>query len=78
MMELQVVLDFACYDCELSVSATVKCQGKGLLAFRPVAAVKIPCPHCGFVNQLCFEPNGTIRAVMPYASPYLVPEPSLN
>jgi hypothetical protein len=79
MVELKVVLDFACCACEGSVSATVVCSGKGLAAEeRPVAAVTVPCPSCGSVNHVCFEPNGTIRDVGPYQSPRRVPEPSVN
>lgn len=79
MMELKVVLDFACCHCEHSVSVTVKCEGKGLTASsRAVAAVTVPCPTCNGVNQLYFEPNGTVRAVAPYKAPRHCPEPSLN
>ncbi|MBY0526717.1 MAG: hypothetical protein K2R98_25215 [Gemmataceae bacterium] len=79
MMELQVILDFACCGCQESVSVTVKCAGKGLAgAGRTVAAVKVPCPTCGTVNQLYFEPNGTVRAVSPVTTPRLLPEPSMN
>jgi hypothetical protein len=79
MVELKVVLDFACYACGESVSVTVMCSGKGLAAGnKPVAAVTVPCPSCSGVNQLAFEPNGTVRAVAPYHYLRLVPEPSLN
>jgi hypothetical protein len=43
-----------------------------------VASVAVPCPTCSHVNQLYFEPNGTVRAVQPYTSPRPVPQPSLN
>ena len=79
MLELQVVLDFACCNCEHSVSVTVKCEGKGLEAGdQTVAAVNVPCPTCGSVNQLYFEPRGTVRAVAPYKAPRHMPEPSIN
>jgi hypothetical protein len=81
MMGLQVVvvLDFACCLCQQSVSVTVKCAGKGLTAgSQAVAAVKVPCPNCGSVNQLYFEPSGTVRAVSPCPTTRPVPEPSLN
>ena len=70
MMELQVILDFACCACQEPVSVTVKCAGKGLAnAGRCVATVPVPCPTCHAVNQLYFEPNGTVRAVTPVAGP---------
>ena len=69
MMELEVILDFACLACDHSVSVTVKCAGKGLTTgFRSVARVSVPCPNCGHVNQLYFEPSGKIRAVTLYAT----------
>jgi hypothetical protein len=79
MMELKVILDFACCVCDQSVNVTVKCAGKGLAAgTRTVAAVKVPCPNCDNINQLYFEPNGTIRRVAPYEGLYRRLEPSLN
>ena len=79
MIELKVVLDFVCCTCEQSVGVTVKCAGKGLAkGYRTVAAVNVPCPTCGNVNQLYFEPIGTVRAVAPYQAGRLLPEPSVN
>jgi phage FluMu protein Com len=79
MIELKVNLDFACCACDHSVSVTVKCAGKGLSALaRTVAAVNVPCPTCGSVNQLHFEPNGTVHAVAPYPAARPLPEPSIN
>jgi len=79
MTEVQVILDFACCSCDRSVSVTVKCAGTGLSsASRAVAAVNVPCPSCGSVSKLYFEPNGTIRAVAPYSGACHVPEPSMN
>jgi hypothetical protein len=79
MLELQVILDFACCICGEAMSVTVKCSGKGLAAgARTVAAVNVPCPSCASVNQLFFEPSGTIHAVAPFQGPRPVPEPSVN
>jgi len=79
MLELNVVLDFACCNCEHPISVTVQCAGKGLAAGSPtVAAVKVPCPACGDVNQLYFEPSGRVRAVAPCRGRQHRPEPSLN
>jgi len=82
MMELTVTLDFACFDCENSVQVTVQCRGEGLLCQQQVegalATVNIPCPTCGQINQLLFEPSGQIRSVRPYRCFRVVPEPSVN
>ena len=79
MMELKVVLDFACCFCKEPVSVTVKCEGKDLdQAARTVVAVHVPCPTCGAVSKLCFEPNGTLRSVSPSVGTRGLPEPSLN
>ena len=80
MLELEVVLDFACCTCEQSVSVTVQCTGKGLAADsdQAVAAVSVPCPHCGQINQLIFDPSGSVREVRAYVNPWPVPAPSVN
>jgi hypothetical protein len=79
MLELKVTLDFSCCACDHAVSVTVKCSGKGLSSgLRTVAAVNVPCPTCGMINQLYFEPSGTVRAVAPYAGPRPRLEPSIN
>ena len=79
MMEVEVSLAFACCICEQPVNVRVKCAGKGLAAGpRTVAAVNVPCPNCGLVNLLSFEPNGRVRSVAPYTSPRPLPEPSVN
>jgi len=79
MMELNVSLSFECCSCDHEIGVTLKCEGKGLAAgLRTVAAVNIPCPMCGAVNQLCFEPSGRVRAVWPVKGPRHLPEPSVN
>jgi hypothetical protein len=79
MMELKVTLDFECSICSHSIGVTLKCEGKGLTAgSRAVATVNVPCPTCGAVNQLYFEPRGTVQAVSPYRTARQVPEPSMN
>ena len=78
MMELKVSLDFECANCTCAVGVTLKCEGKGLAAgLRTVTAVNVPCPTCGTINQLFFEPSGRVHAVAPFSSPRLL-EPSLN
>jgi len=80
MMDLKVTLQFACCGCEEPVDVMVRCRGKGLnqASTRSVASVNVPCPSCGQINQLFFEPSGTVRAVRPYPCFRLLPEPSLN
>jgi hypothetical protein len=80
MMELNVTLDFACCECEHPVSVTVQCSSKGALREMEgaLATVNVPCPTCGEINQLFFEPCGRVRSVRPYACFRLVPEPSVN
>jgi hypothetical protein len=78
-MELKVILDFACCTCARPVSVTVKCTGQGLAAGpRTVATVNVPCPNCGGVNELYFEPSGRLHAVAPHAGARQLPEPSVN
>jgi hypothetical protein len=79
MMEVEVTLDFACCACRRPVNVLVKCSGNGLAdGPRVIAAVNVPCPSCGLVNHLSFQPNGTVRSVSPYKSPRPLPEPSMN
>jgi phage FluMu protein Com len=80
MMELEVILDFACCSCRHDMGVTLHCAGKGLAeGARGVATVKIPCPNCGNINQLYFEPHtGAVRHVAPFWDTCRVPEPSLN
>src|SRR5437762_8642422 len=80
MMELkkEVTLDFDCCQCNQPVGVTLRCEGKGLGAgLGTVAAVNVPCPTCGAVNRLLFEPSGRVHAVAP-CTPRSLPEPSLN
>ena len=79
MLELEVTLEFACCVCAQPVSVRLLCSGKGLASGpRAVAAVNVPCPNCGLVNRLSFEPTGTVRSVDLYTSPRTAPEPSVN
>ena len=79
MREVRLTLPFACCHCGGPVSVTVECSGKGLeSAARLVAVVSIPCPDCQRINQLYFDPGGTVHAVEPYRPPQRTPEPSLN
>jgi len=66
MTELHVTLDFACCDCEQAMTVTVTCTGKGLTRRDAVAAANVPCPSCGQVNQVSFDPDGTVESVRLY------------
>ena len=80
MQELTATLEFACCGCPQAVRVTVRCSGPdlGRMGRTTLASVRIPCPTCGQVNQLVFEPCGRVRSVRPYTSYRVVPEPSLN
>jgi hypothetical protein len=79
MREVRLTLDFACCHCGAPVAVTVECSGKGLEENeRLVAAVSIPCPDCQRINQLYFDPGGTVHAVEPYRVPQRLAEPSMN
>jgi len=79
MLELMVDLDFDCSSCGCTMGVKLKCAGKGLAGgAHSVAAVKVPCPTCNNVNQVYFEPCGTIRAVTSFERSWRFPEPSLN
>jgi len=78
-MELKVILDFACCECAHNIGVTLQCMGSAL-AFRggAVAAVNIPCPTCGNVNRLEFDPAGIVHAVKPCPPRPAWIEPSVN
>jgi len=80
MRPVRLTLDFVCCHCGGPVTVTVECSGRGLdqEAGRLVASVGIPCPDCKRINQLYFDPGGTVHAVEPYRPPQRMPEPSLN
>jgi hypothetical protein len=81
MLELEVILDFACCECGDSMGVTVKCAGNGLGVSKTEAvSVKVPCPGCQGINQVIFTPeDGTLIQVLAADKPrYMIPEPSLN
>ena len=79
-MEIKLSLTFACCCCELSITVTLKCKGVGTTnpAEGAAAAINVPCPDCGQVNQLLFDTRGEVRAVRPAALAQPAPEPSVN
>ena len=81
MLELEVVLAFACCDCGDPVEVTVKCTGKGLgLVKSEAALVKVPCPSCNSIIQAIFTPDdGHLLHVAAADKPrYMIPKPSRN
>jgi len=79
MREVDVCLQFGCCRCGQPVKVTVRCSGPGLAEAEVIAGVSVPCPDCGFVNQLSFDPDGTVHSVAPsYRGVYPVPAPSRN
>jgi phage FluMu protein Com len=81
MLELEVILEFACCECGDPTGVTVKWAGKSPGADKKAAAsVKIPCPKCQSINQILFSPDdGTLLHVTAADKPrYLIPVPSCN
>jgi hypothetical protein len=77
MMDVKITLDFPCCGCEESVKVTVQYKGEDLRA-DAVAAVKVPCPSCGTINELSFDTNGTVRSVRRCVCYQPLPVPSVN
>jgi hypothetical protein len=81
MLELDVILEFACQECGDPLGVTVKCAGKSLgQGKNDVASVKIPCPHCQAINLVVFTPDdGNLLHVAQADKPrYRIPVPSCN
>jgi len=80
MMELNVTLDFTCCGCDQGVTVTVRCRGEALTqgGGEGLAAVNVPCPTCGQINRLVFDPCGQLHCVKPCPSIRTFAEPSLN
>jgi phage FluMu protein Com len=78
MLELEVILDFACCGCGHAVGVTLKCAGKGLSASNAKATFVVPCPTCSKINQVYFSPSGEVHHVAPHRECRHVHEPSLN
>jgi len=79
-MDLNVTLEFACCGCEQGVTVKVRCQGEALTqgGGSALAAVNVPCPTCGQINKLVFDPRGQVRSVRPCPSIRSFAEPCLN
>jgi hypothetical protein len=81
MLDLEVILEFACCECGDPMGVTVKCAGKDLGHGKsPVASVKVPCPNCQGINQVIFTPDdGNLLHVVADDKPrYRIPVPSCN
>jgi hypothetical protein len=80
MLDLEVVLDFACCACGDPVGLTVKCTGKSLgVGKNEVAPVSIPCPGCQVINHVLFSPDdGNVIHVFAEKPRYMIPKPSYN
>jgi hypothetical protein len=80
--DIELTLDFDCCACGSPVSVTVRCRGQGFSVETEnearVASTSVPCPGCGQVNQLFFDPTGAIRAVKPFRCFRPLPVPSVN
>jgi hypothetical protein len=80
MMELELRISFDCCGCTHPVNVKLHCTGKGLASEerKTVAVVKIPCPTCGLINDLLFEPTGKVRKVKPACQQRTLPTFSIN
>jgi hypothetical protein len=77
--EVRLSLEFACSGCNGSLNVTIQCGGPGLAdAEDSVVSTTVPCTHCGLLNQLFFEVNGTVRTVRPCRCFRPMPKPSVN
>jgi hypothetical protein len=77
MMDVKITLKFSCCGCEECVRVTVQCKREDLRG-EALAAVKVPCPSCGTINQLAFDTHGTVQSVRPCVCYQPLPEPSVN
>ena len=78
MLEVEIILDFACCLCQSPLGVTLKCAGQGLKE-GGMASAKIPCPTCGDINQIYFTPeDGSLHDVRPVREAWRIPEPCLN
>jgi hypothetical protein len=81
MLELEVILEFACCECGDPTGVTVKCAGKSLAQGKnDVVSVKVPCPNCHGINLVFFTPDdGNLLHVAATDKPrYRIPVPSCN
>jgi hypothetical protein len=78
-MELKVTLEIACTGCTQKFHVTLQCTGQGLqTGTRRRVKVSVPCPNCGSVSCVEFEPGGAIYAVTPAGPRRTAIEPSIN
>jgi len=79
---VQLTLDFDCCGCGAAAGVTVKCGGQGFTTETDnatrVASTSVPCPACGLVNQLFFDPTGAVHSVKPLRCFRPLPTPSVN
>lgn len=79
MLEVEVILDFACCSCGRDMGVTLHCAGQGLKAGAQVmTSAKVPCPFCSHILQVFFTPDGTLHHVEAHREPFQVPLPSAN
>ena len=73
--EVTRTLSFECCVCGGPMGVTVRCCGP---ADAGSAVATVPCPGCGQVNQLFFDPVGEVRSVQPFRCFRPLPTPSVN
>jgi hypothetical protein len=57
-----VVLRFDCPACEITVQATLKCEGN-LDQLPELPTIPLTCPHCRRTNEVTFDPTGEVVTV---------------
>jgi hypothetical protein len=78
-MEIKVNLAFDCTSCAERVRVKLKCSGPGLLTRgERRATVNVPCPTCGEIIYVEFEPTGAVHAATPVGQRRPILEPSVN
>ena len=73
--ELTLVVEFECSLCSGPVAATLLCEGN-LEELDRDPTVPIGCPHCERVNDVTFDPEGSVLQAV--ARPRPLTEPNWN
>lgn len=81
MLQLELVLEFCCCQCERPLEVTIRCEGEGLAEQDAKAMFPLYCPHCNEKNHVIFTPqDGQVVDVSSELEVvrWMIPEPSLN
>ena len=79
MIDVNVLIGFACCRCDHTMEVELKCEGQGLADHAVKAVVAVSCPSCRQTNQVIFSPEtGEVIDVMRSLIISRIPEFSLN